>query len=92
MSIGGLIDILMVQEHHLNERRCASYGSILQGNWCTYWLVGIGDHGSNAGICISINSHWQEGILYYSKLDGSMYMHQIMCQKGLSFGLSYMMR
>ncbi len=29
VSIGGPIDILMIQEHHLNERICASYGSIL---------------------------------------------------------------
>ena len=32
LLIGGPIDILMFQEHHLNKCRCASYGSILQGN------------------------------------------------------------
>ena len=33
--VGGTIDVLMLQEHHLNVYRSALYGSMLQGSWIT---------------------------------------------------------
>ena len=66
--VGGPIDVLLLQEHHLNQRRCASYGSILQGEWLTFWSAGIGTFGSNVGVCISVKARWKEDILQYSEI------------------------
>ena len=68
MLVGGTIDVLMLQEHHLNERRCWSYSSILQGNWITHWSAGIGSYGSTARVCISINAKWKEELVHYNEV------------------------
>ena len=34
--VGTPIDVLLLQEYHLNSYRIAPYGSILQGKWVTY--------------------------------------------------------
>ena len=63
--IGGPIDVLLLQEHHLNECRSRSYGSILQGRWIKYWSFGIGPYGSNGGVCMSVNAKWKDQIVDY---------------------------
>ena len=66
--VGGPIDVLLLQEHHLNQRRGPSHGSILQGEWLTFWSAGIGTFGSNVGVCISVKARWKEDILQYCEI------------------------
>ena len=61
----GPIDILFLQEHHLNKRRVDSYGSPMPGQWLMYWSAGIGPNEAQAGVCIAIAEKWKENILQY---------------------------
>ena len=66
--IGNCIDILFLQEHHLCKRRTDNYGSILPGYWLTYWSPGVGNNGSQAGVCIAFAEKWKTNIIRYEEL------------------------
>ena len=66
--VGGPIDILFIQEHHLSKRRIDSYGSILPGNWLSFWSPGIGDNCNQAGVCLAIDEKWKTSIVHYETL------------------------
>ena len=61
--VGGSIDILLLQEHHLSESRIRRFGSILSGRWDTFWSAGFGPMGGQGGVCISIAESWQQAIV-----------------------------
>ena len=52
--VGGQIDILMLQEHHLSESRIRRCGRLLQGQSETCWSAGFGTAGAQGGVCIAI--------------------------------------
>ena len=59
----GPLDIMMVQEHHLNEKRIKSYGSFLPGNWEMIWSSAIGNSGTQGGVCMAIADKWKTFII-----------------------------
>ena len=81
------IDVLLLQEHHLNGERIVGYGSVLQGIWTTYWSVGIGTYGSNGGVCISVNDKWKEEIIHYAKVVPGRAQYLIFKIKQMQFWL-----
>ena len=54
-SLVGRIDVLLIQEHHLNEQRIQKYGNLLPGQWRQLWVPAIGDNRLKAGLFIAIN-------------------------------------
>ena len=61
--VGGSIDFLLVQEHHLSESRVRRYGSLLSGRYESFWSVGFGPMGGQGGVCMSIAETWQPSVL-----------------------------
>ena len=61
--IGGPIDFLMLQEHHLTESRIRLCGSLLQRHAEVFWSPAFGPHGIQGGVCISIADSWRSAIL-----------------------------
>ena len=57
------MDIMMFQEHHLNEQRIRNYGTILPGNWEMFWSSAIGTSGTQGGVCMAIAQQWKENII-----------------------------
>ena len=55
LNIGGHIDILLLQEHHLSQERTQSLVNPLSGGWTTWWSAAQGDLQRRAGVCISIS-------------------------------------
>ena len=41
-SLIGRIDVLLIQEHHLNEQRIQNYGNLLPGQWKQLWVRATG--------------------------------------------------
>ena len=64
----GLVDILLIQEHHLSQRRIDNYGSILPGHWLSYWSSGIGNSNAQAGVCFAIAEKWKSNVVHYEEL------------------------
>ena len=52
--LGGVADIVMLQEHHLNSTRSKEVKDLLLGSWRTIWELAIGEDGNHGGICILI--------------------------------------
>ena len=67
-SLVGRIDVLLIQEHHLNEQRIQKYGNLLTGQWRQFWVPAIGDNSLKAGLCIAINDIWWPSFLHYGIL------------------------
>ena len=61
--MGGPVDVMMFQEHHLNEQRIRNYGTILPGNWEMFWSSAIGTSGTQGGVCMAIAQQWKENII-----------------------------
>ena len=59
----GSLDIMMFQEHHLNEQRIRNYGTILPGSWEMFWSPAIGTSGTQGGVCMAIAHHWKSSII-----------------------------
>ena len=59
----GQVDIVMLQENHLNERRIKVYGSFLLGNWEMLWVPAYGSTQLQGGSCMAICDIWQVTIL-----------------------------
>ena len=56
--VGGSLDFLLIQEHHLNTFRISRYGSILSGNWDMFWSPAIGNTEVRGGVCMAISQRW----------------------------------
>ena len=67
-SLVGRIDVLLIQEHHLNEQRIQKYGNLLTGQWRQFWVPAISDNSLKAGLCIAINDIWWPSFLHYGIL------------------------
>ena len=67
-SLVGRIDILLIQEHHLNEQRIQKYGNLLPGKWRQFWVLAVGDNCLKTGLCIVINDIWLCYFLHYGVL------------------------
>ena len=61
--VGGPIDFLMLQEHHLSERRIRQCGPILQRHSDVFWSASYGPSGTQGGVCISIGDSWRSAIV-----------------------------
>ena len=55
-SFKGVLDILLLQEHHLSANRILSIGNPLEGDWHTCWFPAQGEHGRKGAICTSIRN------------------------------------
>ncbi len=80
------IDVLLLQQYHLNGERIVGYGSVPQGNWTTYWSARIGTYGSNGGVCISVNDKWKEEIIHYVEVVFGRAQYVIFKIKQMQFG------
>ena len=60
--LGGSIDVLMVQEHHLSKHRMKRYGYTLRGKYEMFWCAGFGPMGGQGGVCIAIADAWQSAL------------------------------
>ena len=67
-SLVGRIDILLIQEHHLNEQRIQKYGNMMPGKWRQFWVPAVGDNSLKAGLCIALNDTWLGSFLQYGVL------------------------
>lgn len=61
--IGGGIDMLMLQEHHLCESRIRRCGHLLGTRYETFWSAGFGPMGAQGGVCITIADSWRSAIV-----------------------------
>ena len=61
--VGGQIDCLMLQEHHLSESRIRRCGSLLARHSEVFWSASFGPSGVQGGVCISIADSWRPAIL-----------------------------
>ena len=61
--VGGQIDCLMLQEHHLSESRIRRCGSLLARHSDVFWSASFGPSGIQGGVCISIADSWRAAIL-----------------------------
>ena len=52
--LGGSVDFLMLQEHHLTESRTRRCGQLLQRHTEVFWSGAFGPSGIQGGVCISI--------------------------------------
>ena len=64
----GQVDIVMLQEHHLNERRTKVYGSLLPGKWEMVWVPAYGSTQLKGGLCMAIRDIWQVKMLEVGNL------------------------
>ena len=53
--VGGLTDVIMLQEHHLNRQTFQEFVPPLMRNWECYWSSSLGPHVVQGGTCILIN-------------------------------------
>ena len=60
--VGGSIDVFLIQEHHLCERRIKRYGSVLRGKSDVFWSAGFGPMGGQGGVCMSVAEAWQSAV------------------------------
>ena len=56
--MGGSLDFLLIQEHHLNSFRISRYGSILSRNWDMFWSPTMGNIEVRGGVCMAIAQRW----------------------------------
>ena len=61
--VGGRVDVLMLQEHHLSESRLRRYGSLMSGQWDTFWSASFGPMGGQGGVCMAIAEPWRQAIV-----------------------------
>ena len=57
------VDIVMLQEHHLNESCTKVYGSLLPGNQEMLWIQAYGTTQLKGGLCMAIRDIWQVKML-----------------------------
>ena len=61
--IGGQIDCLMLQEHHLSEGRIRRCGSLLARHSNVFWFAFFGPFGVQGGVCMLIADSRRAAIL-----------------------------
>ena len=61
--IGGPIDVLMLQEHHLSASRIRRCGQLMQGHREMFWSASFGPNGTQGGVCISVRDSLQTSIV-----------------------------
>ena len=61
--IGGPVDFLMLQEHHLTESRTRRCGQLMPRHSEVFWSGSFGPSGTQGGICMSIADTWRDAIL-----------------------------
>ena len=66
--VGGGLNIMMVQEHHLSDDRIRNYGSILKGKWQLYWSSVIGERQRKAGVCIAVVEKQMKNVVQYMEV------------------------
>ena len=64
----GAVDIIMLQEHHLDSTPLKEVGEFLLGTWRTMWEPSIGDDGNHGGICTLIREHLAQGVIHQESL------------------------
>ena len=79
--VGGPLDVVMLQEHHLSESRIRRCGKLLKGHGEALWLATFGPFGIQGGVYISIVELWDKvvldrGVIVLGKA------HWIIMQKG----------
>ena len=52
--IGGPLDVLMIQEHHLSGSRIRRCGQLMEGHREMFWSVGFGPKEAQDRVCISV--------------------------------------
>ena len=57
------LDIIMIQEHHLNSRRMAKYGYLLSQQYFMFWARGSGLAKALGGICMTIHKKWTDQVV-----------------------------
>ena len=67
-SLVGRINILLIQEHHLNEQRIQKYINMMLGKSRQFWVLVVGDDSLKAGLCIALNDTWLGSFLQYGVL------------------------
>ncbi len=60
--VGGDIDMMLIQEHHLSDRRISRYGCFLPGNWEMFWSAAYGPMASQGGVCIAVQDKYKSWI------------------------------
>ena len=61
--LGGSVDFLMLQEHHLTESRTRRCGQLLQRHTEVFWSGAFGPSGIQGGVCISIADSWRSAVV-----------------------------
>ena len=61
--VGGSIDILMLQEHHLCESRIRRCGQLMHRQSETFWSAAFGTAGAQGGVCMTIAAPWRDAIV-----------------------------
>ena len=61
--VGGPLDVVMLQEHHLSESRTRRCGKLLKGHGEAFWSAAFGPSGIQGGVCISIVEPWDKAVL-----------------------------
>ena len=61
--VGGTIDIMMLQEHHLTENCIRRCGPLWARHSEVFWSASFGPFGVQGGLCMSIADSWHSAIL-----------------------------
>ena len=61
--VGGPIDMLLLQEHHLSESRIRRCGQLMHRQSETFWSAAFGTAGAQGGVCICIAESWRDAIV-----------------------------
>lgn len=61
--VGGLVDLVILQEHHLSESRLWRCAKLLRGHGEPFWSTTFGPSGTQGGICISIVEPWAQAVV-----------------------------
>ena len=84
--IGGPINVLMLQEHHLSASRIWCCGQLMQGHREMLWLVGFGPNGAQGGVCISVRDSLQASIVDRGEIVPGRAIWMIIQWRGLRHG------
>ena len=57
------VDIILIQEHHLNASRISQYGTFLAGAWEMFWSAAVGHGETQGGVCIAIADRWKDVVI-----------------------------
>ena len=84
--IGGPIDVLMLQEHHLSASRIQRCGQLMHGHREIYWLAIFGPNGAQGRVCISVRDSLQASIVDRGEIVPGRAIWMIIQWRGLRHG------